>query len=370
MIGKSFVMPKQVRRAFTLIEMLVVIAIIAVLVALLLPAVQQAREAARRATCRNNLKQIGIALHNYHEASRTFPPGWIGVGDDSKNDSYITGSTSAYGWVVSILDALEQSPLAKKMKPVKVHNDASKDDTVKSILPVLRCPSDVGDDTVRNRSGRSQATSNYPGNFGVGIPSNHPMMLPELTQGIFGPNSKVRIDSISDGTTHVIAVGERKLTRNAEGFSTAAFNYDSSGAFMTNGGSVSTFWSGTDHLAISPNAPVELVATTTLGDLYAVPPTVPMAGITSPAGTIKVLRLNRTAPNHSGTTEAGVAIQPDKPLAGDYFDINTAGFSSWHTGGALFLLCDGSVRFLSENVDETTYVNLSRKADGAVVGEF
>jgi prepilin-type N-terminal cleavage/methylation domain-containing protein len=236
-------MSKQHRRAFTLIEMLVVIAIIAVLVALLLPAVQQAREAARRATCRNNLKQIGIAMHNYHEAARTFPPGWIGVGDTSRNDSYITGSNSAYGWVVSLLDSLEQSPLAKQMRAPRAHSDASRDDAVKTVVPVLRCPSDVGDDTLPNRAGRTQGTSNYPGNFGVGIPSNQPGTLPDLTQGVFGPNSKVRIDSISDGTTHVIAVGERKMTRNAAGFSTAAFNYDSSGAFMTNGGSLGTFWS-------------------------------------------------------------------------------------------------------------------------------
>jgi prepilin-type N-terminal cleavage/methylation domain-containing protein len=363
-------MSKQHRRAFTLIEMLVVIAIIAVLVALLLPAVQQAREAARRATCRNNLKQIGIAMHNYHEAARTFPPGWIGVGDTSRNDSYITGSNSAYGWVVSLLDSLEQSPLAKQMRAPRAHSDASRDDAVKTVVPVLRCPSDVGDDTLPNRAGRTQGTSNYPGNFGVGIPSNQPGTLPDLTQGVFGPNSKVRIDSISDGTTHVIAVGERKMTRNAAGFSTAAFNYDSSGAFMTNGGSLGTFWSGTDHLAVSPNSPVELVATTTLGDPYAVPPTVPVPGIVSPPASIKVLRINRTAPNHAGTTEAGISIVPDKPLAGDYIDLNTAGFSSWHTGGALFLLCDGSVRFMSDSVNETTYVNLCQKSDGAIVGEF
>src|SRR5262245_60347417 len=92
------------RRGFTLIELLVVIAIIAVLIALLLPAVQQAREAARRTQCRNNLKQIGLALHNYHDVFSIFPPGNLQIGECCNADNEIT-------WAISILPYIEQTNL-------------------------------------------------------------------------------------------------------------------------------------------------------------------------------------------------------------------------------------------------------------------
>src|SRR5579872_1827700 len=94
------------RRGFTLIELLVVIAIIAVLVALLLPAVQQAREAARRTQCKNSLKQIGIALQNYHDSARTLPPGYISLIDTSGNDL-----GPGWGWAAMLLPQMDQSPL-------------------------------------------------------------------------------------------------------------------------------------------------------------------------------------------------------------------------------------------------------------------
>ena len=100
------------RSGFTLIELLVVIAIIAILIALLLPAVQQAREAARRSECKNKLKQIGLALHNYHETSGAFPSGWIGVDRASGNQDF--EGHNGFGWGVMILPQLDQAPLFKK----------------------------------------------------------------------------------------------------------------------------------------------------------------------------------------------------------------------------------------------------------------
>ncbi len=101
------------RRGFTLIELLVVIAIIAILIALLLPAVQQAREAARRTQCRNNLKQIGLAMHNYHDIYNTFPPSFIMKNPPSANANSV--ERSMYGWGALILPQIDQAPLFNRL---------------------------------------------------------------------------------------------------------------------------------------------------------------------------------------------------------------------------------------------------------------
>src|SRR6201996_1630152 len=100
-------------KGFTLIELLVVIAIIAVLIALLLPAVEQAREAARRTQCKNNLKQMGLALHNYHDTNNTFPPGWIGQS---------TAAYSGFGWNTMLLPSIDQGPLYNSLAQSSIPN--------------------------------------------------------------------------------------------------------------------------------------------------------------------------------------------------------------------------------------------------------
>jgi prepilin-type N-terminal cleavage/methylation domain-containing protein len=383
-------MVKRAKKGFTLIELLVVIAIIAVLVALLLPAVQQAREAARRSSCKNNLKQIGLALHNYHEQANTFPPGWVGVGDGVRATPFIdpgagAGATpSAWGWAVPILGNFEQGSLGRKMNVKGPHADTVNDAQVQSILTSFRCPSDVGDSQLPNITNRTQGTSNYPGNFGVGMPFNKAGAAtpaaqgtdPRRCQGLFGPNTRIRIRDIKDGTTNVLAVGERRLTRISDQIQANRIN---AAGFAAGGVSIPTYWSGADDLATEPYGPAMLVGTTTIGDPYLTAPTTPVGSFLpsagnvpniTPAGAFAVLRINKTAPGHTGNTQANVAITGDRPLAGDFIDLNTAGFSSWHIGGAQFLLADGSVKFISENVDNTTYVNISRRSDGQTVGAF
>lgn len=197
----------QPRPAFTLIELLVAIAIIATLVALLLPAVQAAREANRRTQCRNNLHQIGIALHNYHDASRCFPPGYASAFDSSGND---TGS--GWGWAAILLPYIERNSLDRTVQfdqPIESPSNAAA-----RIVPVNSyvCPSDSVKETwtavKRDVLGNPTATicqvasANYVGVFGVTEPGID-------GEGIFFRDSKISVRDVTDGTSTTLLVGER-----------------------------------------------------------------------------------------------------------------------------------------------------------------
>ncbi len=152
-------MKKLTRRGFTLIELLVVIAIIAVLVALLLPAVQQAREAARRSACKNNMKQIGLALHNYHDTHSSFPPGYISDRPATNNSSWcrssgpFPSSVQWAPWTVLILPFLDQAPVYNQMNfdiPFQATSNKMDTSTINyqlvqdaSPMTVYQCPSDA-----------------------------------------------------------------------------------------------------------------------------------------------------------------------------------------------------------------------------------
>lgn len=202
---------KQRRRGFTLIELLVVIAVISILIALLLPAVQQAREAARRAVCKNQLRQIGLALHNYHELHGTFPPGYI---QDDLDDAF---RHTGLAWGVMLLPQLEQEPLYKMMN--------FESPTLPQIpLAGWQCPSDPN---IPGLAAWTNATwgmggvppmlrlqdnyvgfaakASYVGNYGAGDL--------DLRRGdglLFG-NSSVRMRDLTDGSSVTFAAGERSM---------------------------------------------------------------------------------------------------------------------------------------------------------------
>jgi prepilin-type N-terminal cleavage/methylation domain-containing protein/prepilin-type processing-associated H-X9-DG protein len=201
-------------RGFTLIEVLVVIAVISVLIALLLPAVQAAREAARRAQCLNNLKQIGLALHNYHDAIEAFPPGYVSVpGPDGDN------SGPGWGWAAMILPQIEQVSVFNGINfPLPIESPANQTVRLTQISTFI-CPSDssflprftVVDDSTSNTIPGAPicdvASSDYVGCFGTGDVSDIPGR--DFGEGLFFRKSGVRVASITDGTSNTIAVGEK-----------------------------------------------------------------------------------------------------------------------------------------------------------------
>lgn len=297
-------------RGFTLIELLVVIAIIAILVSLLLPAVQAAREAARRTQCKNNLKQIGLALHNYHDVHRTFPSGWIAVEDFRANAH---DGLNGAAWGTMILPMLEQGPLYSLFDPNFAITAPENVLFSSSVLPAFQCPSDPKPETWEiNEEGdpsnilATLPTANYVGVFGTeeldgceNAAGVAPVSSAGQCQGdgIFYHNSSVRLRDVTDGTTNTFMVGERK-TDAARGW------------FSTWPGMVAEGEEAFQRVLGSSDHP------------------------------------------------------PNDPAA--HFD----DFSSAHTGGAQFCLGDGSVRFVSENIDEGVYHGLATIQGGEVIGEF
>ena len=195
------------RRGFTLIELLVVIAIIAILIALLVPAVQKVREAAARMSCTNNLKQIGLGLHNYHDANRCFPSGYVSNFDGNGND---TGP--GWGWAAYILPYMEQNNLY-----AAIHFDQAIESSLNASVRVTPlksylCPSDDAPPTFAaqafDAAGNPVATicqvasANYVGVFGVSEPG-------VSGEGLFFRDSNVGLKDITDGTSQTLMVGER-----------------------------------------------------------------------------------------------------------------------------------------------------------------
>ena len=185
-------------RAFTLIELLVVIAIIAVLVGMLLPAVQKVREAAANSQCQNNLKQMGLALHKYHDTNGGFPSGF-----------YPSGTFALTGWQLQLLPNLEQEPLYKQSYSYLQANPGATDTSafpaVAFQMKVYICPNNVRP-PIFNYGGVNYELASYMGNSGTS--SNNPIS----GDGVLFSASQVTFASILDGTSNTIAVGERPCT--------------------------------------------------------------------------------------------------------------------------------------------------------------
>ena len=216
------------RRAFTLIELLVVIAIIAILIGLLLPAVQKVREAANRTRCTNNLKQIGLGLHNYHDSYRRFPPGGASIpGMGTANDSQ--------SFHVLILPYVEQAALFSQFNQAAVYQAAPNRNLGGQKVPIYLCPSNVVNLYTENTgenptTGDRGWTTHYHGNMGpndtnVNTPPIYQVNFTnqlgafnngnggQSLQGVLGADTKVSLPQISDGSSNTFLVGETSWTR-------------------------------------------------------------------------------------------------------------------------------------------------------------
>jgi prepilin-type N-terminal cleavage/methylation domain-containing protein/prepilin-type processing-associated H-X9-DG protein len=317
---------KTSTRGFTLIELLVVVSIIGIVVALLLPAVQAAREAARRAQCSNNLKQIGLALHGYHDLWQGFPPAYL----TRHADGLELGT--GWAWGTLILPHLDQRPLYDAANFDLGFGDVStppaylglkENVTVRQTgLSTFLCPGAGGGEGPIDLGEGSTHLAISPGQYVASAGWLDSSRTPILGTGILFPNSRVSIADVSDGTSATLMIGER--SRNL----------------------ADAAWPGSfgSHSTLAPLC-------TKAGW-----PTQSCVGM-------MFLLMGRTGPS-SDVVSGGIpgGNTPNHPAAG------ADGFWSRHPGGCNFLFCDGSVRFVKATIAPDTFASLATRSGGEVVG--
>ncbi len=299
------------RRAFTLIELLVVVTVIVILVTMLLPAVQSAREAARRTSCVNHLMQIGLALNNYETAHYVFPPGVVNLTLPIVNKP----AGYHYNWITQILPHLDQ---ANAYAHFNFRNGvyARVNDTVRGhSIESFHCSSDA----------RSfGASSNYAANY-----HDREAPIDVGTSGVFRANAATALDEITDGASFTLFVAERKVTSDygwASGTSSTLRNTE-----------------------YPPNA-------------------APLTPTFDPAsGFFEILEFTPSGRIYPGRFPDGVA-DPQTAEGQERLATICGGYSSPHSGGINACMGDGSVRFVKNSIDKVVFGRLGHRADGELIG--
>ncbi|MCH8828557.1 MAG: DUF1559 domain-containing protein [Planctomycetes bacterium] len=333
---------RRYRRGFTLIELLVVIAIIAVLIAMLLPAVQAAREAARRTQCRNNLKQIGLALHNYVETFKRLP---MGAAVDLRVTA--TGNNGSWGVHGRILPQLEQSNLYTRVDLTVGWDFQTAINGIK--VPIYSCPSDPGSDRVRD-PGRGKSFL-YPTTYGFNYGTW--FVFDPVTgrggDGAFYPNAKLALRDFTDGTSNTLMAAEVKAWQ----------------PYVRNGGpsTISAPWNSGQAAAITASG-VQFKKTghTEWPD-----------GRVHHTGFTLTLTPNTVVPYSVGGMTYDVDYNSWQEGKNGRYGRPTYAFvtsRSYHTGIVHVVMMDGSVRSVSENINLFVWRALGTRAGGEVVGDF
>ncbi len=296
------------RRAFTLIEFLAVMAIIVILLSILFPAILQARHAARRAQCKNNLRQIGLAMHSYLDTYGVYPPGYL----HHTNPNEIANA-SGFGWGALLLPFSNQQALYGTFNfSVPIWDDANV--TARTArISAYACPTDrISEGGFYNMAGEQYSQSSYVANFGSGLMD----VNPQDCRGVFGRNSSTRVEQVADGLSNTFFIGERTNAPLRHPSSLGAASFDPARVKFE------TMWAGA------------------------------VRDVTDPTNDNPHLVLFQSGhvPHSPGSDRRDA--------------------SSSHQAGAHFLRGDGSVHFLRKDVDLDVYRSLSTRAGGELLNDF